>query len=152
MDIKLLADALVITLAPAMPYLVSGGTELVKKAGETIKEEGLELAKKLWARLRPKVEEKPIAEAAAKELAKAPEDSDAREALSSQLRKVLEGDASLAAELAKLLEAAGPRQTWTANLQGSGTIVQGQGNVAAGAGGIAAGRDINGPRIVKPES
>jgi hypothetical protein len=83
--------------------------------------EGLEVAKKLWARLRPKVEEKPAAAEAA---------------------QVLEEDASLAAELAKLVEAAGPRQTWSAELHGSGAIAQGQGNVVAGAGGIAAGRDV----------
>src|SRR5829696_1658646 len=99
MDLKLLADALVITLAPALPYLVSGGTELVKKAGETLKEEGLELAKKLWARLRPKVEEKPAAIEAVQDVAKAPEDDDAKGALRLQIRKLLEEDASLASEL-----------------------------------------------------
>jgi hypothetical protein len=152
MDIKILADALTTTLAPALPYLVSGGTELVKKAGETLKEEGLELAKKLWARLRPKVEEKPAAIEAAQDVAKAPEDSDAQGALRLQLRKLLEEDASLASELAKLLDAAGHRQTWTAELHGSGAIAQGQGNVVAGAGGIAAGRDVKGSRTGEPES
>lgn len=58
----------------------------------------------------------------------------------------------LASELAKLLEAAGHRQTWTAELHGAGAIAQGTNNVVAGAGGIAAGRDVNGPRIIKPES
>lgn len=142
MDLKILADALTTFLAPAMPYLVSGGTELVKEAGEAVKEGGLEVAKKLWARLRPKVEEKPAAAEAVQEVAKAPEDPDARAALRLQIRKVLEEDASLAAELAKLVEAAGPRQTWSAELHGSGAIAQGQGNVVAGAGGIAAGRDV----------
>ncbi|HYO12314.1 MAG TPA: hypothetical protein VE685_03850 [Thermoanaerobaculia bacterium] len=142
MDVKLLADTLTLFLAPAMPYLVSGGEELVKAAGKAVGEGGLEMAKKLWARLRPKIEEKPAAAEAAQEVAKAPEDADAQGALRLQLRKILEADASLAAELAKLVEAAGPRETYFAQLHGSGAIAQGKGNVVAGAGGIAVGRDL----------
>lgn len=36
MDLKLLADALVITLAPVLPHLVAGGTEAVKAAGKKV--------------------------------------------------------------------------------------------------------------------
>ena len=57
------------------------------------------------------------------------------------LRKILEADSSLASEIAKLLEAAGPKTTYTAELHGSGAIAQ-SGSVAAGAGGTAAGRDV----------
>ena len=61
MDIKLLADALTALLAPAMPYLVSGGGELVQEAGRKLGEGGLDLLKTLWGKLRPRVEEKPAA-------------------------------------------------------------------------------------------
>jgi hypothetical protein len=136
MDFKLLADALTTFLAPAMPYLVGGGEDLVEEAGKKLGEHGLGLVKTLWAKLRPKVEEKPAATEAAQEVARVPEDADAQAALRVQLRKILEADTSLAAEVAKLLEAAGPK------LQGSGVIVQGNHNVTAGGGGIVAGRDV----------
>jgi hypothetical protein len=141
MDAKLLADALVTTLAPALPFLVSGGKELVEEAGKAL---NVELVKKLWGKLRPRVEEKPVAAEAAQEVARAPEDGDALGALRIQLRKILESDPALAAELAGLAEAGGTRITYQGQVQGAGTLVQGSGNVAAGAGGIAAGRDVVG--------
>jgi hypothetical protein len=99
MNLKLLADTLTTFLAPAMPYLVSGGGELIQEAGKKLGEG-------------------------------APE-----------IRKILEADSSLAAEIAKPLEAAGPKTTYQAEVHGSGAIAQGK-SVAAGAGGIAAGRDV----------
>jgi hypothetical protein len=142
MDLKLLADALTTFLAPAMPYLVSGGGELVEEAGKKLGEEGVDLLKKLWAKLRPKVEEKPAAAEAVQDVARAPEDADAQAALRLQLRKILEADSSLASEIAQLLAAAGPKTSYHAEVHGSGAIAQGQGNVVAGAGGTAAGRDV----------
>ncbi len=129
MDAKLLADALVTTLAPALPFLVSGGKELVEEAGKAL---NVELVKKLWGKLRPRVEEKPAAAEAAQEVARAPEDGDALGALRIQLRKILESDPALAAELAGLVEAGGTRITYQGQVQGAGTLVQGSGNVAAG--------------------
>lgn len=146
MDPKILADALTTFLAPAMPYLVSGGGELVKEAGETLAEKAPEWIKGLWAKLRPKVEEKPAAAEAVQDVAKAPEDADAQAALRIQLRKILEADAPFAAEVAKLIEAAGPKTSYQAELHGSGAIAQGTGNVVAGAGGMAAGGSITGPK------
>ncbi len=55
-----------------------------------------------------------------------------------QLRKILEADSSLAAEIAQILEAAGPR----VEVHGSGAAAQGQGNVVAGKKGIAARGDV----------
>lgn len=142
MDPKILADALTTFLTPAMPYLVSGGGELVKEAGETLSEKAPEWIKGLWAKLRPKVEEKPAAAEAVQDVAKAPEDVDAQAALRIQLRKILEADSSFAAEVAKLIEAAGPKTSYQAELHGSGAIAQGTDNVVAGAGGMAAGGSI----------
>jgi hypothetical protein len=141
MDFKLLADTLTTFLAPAMPYLVSGGEGLIEKAGKKLGEGAPEILKSLWAKLRPKVEEKPAASEAAQDVAKSPEDADSQAALRIQLRKILEADSSLAAEIATMLEAAGPKTTYHAEVHGEGAIAQ-DGSVAAGAGGIAAGRDI----------
>ena len=135
---KLLADTLTTFLAPALPYLVSGGEGLVQEAGKKLGEDAPKVLEKLWAKLRPKVEEKPAADEAAHDVAKSPEDDRARTGLSIQLQKILEADSSFAAEIAKLLEAAGPKTTYHAEVHGSGAIAQGK-SVAAGAGGIAAG-------------
>jgi len=146
MDLKLLADTLTTFLAPALPALVSGGGELVKEAGEKLGKDGPEMLKALWAKLRPKVEEKPSADEAVHDVVKAPEDAAAQGALNMQLRKILEADSFLAAEIAKILEAAGPKTSFHAEVHGSGVVAQGQGNVVAGKDGIAAGRDV---RITK---
>jgi hypothetical protein len=141
MDLKLLADTLTTFLAPALPYLVSGGKGLIQEAGKKLGEDAPELLKTLWAKLRPKVEEKPAAVEAVQDVAKAPEDSRTQTGLSIQLQKILEADSTLAAEIAKLLEGASPTTTYQAEVHGSGAIAQGK-SVAAGAGGIAAGRDV----------
>jgi len=142
MDLKLLADTLTTFLAPTLPALVSGGEELIKEAGKKLGKEGPEMLKALWAKLRLKVEEKLAAAEAVQDVAKAPEDADAQAVLRVQLRKILEADSSLAAEIAKILEVAGPQTMFHAEVHGSGAVAQGKGNVVAGKGGIAAGRDV----------
>jgi hypothetical protein len=69
-------------------------------------------------------------------------DADAQAVLRVQLRKILEADSSLAAEIAKILEAAGPQTSFHAEVDGSGAVAQGMGNVVAGKEGIAVGRDV----------
>lgn len=144
MDLKLLADALVMTLAPVLPYLIAGGTEAVKAAGEKVGEGAVEAGRKLWAKLRKPVEESPRALGAAEEVAEAPDDADARAGLRRQLLKILEADPDLASELAKLVDPAGGGTSYQATLQGSGAIAQGQGAVAAGSGGVAVGGSVTG--------
>jgi hypothetical protein len=100
------------------------------------------MLKALWAKLRPTVEEKSSAAEAVQEVAKAPEDVDAQAVLRVQLRKILEGDSSLAAEIAQILEAAGPKISAHLKVHGSGGGAQGNHNVVAGKEGIAAGRDV----------
>ncbi|HEX6902301.1 MAG TPA: hypothetical protein VF789_21465 [Thermoanaerobaculia bacterium] len=142
MDAKTLADAITILLAPALPYLVSGGGELVKEAGKALGENAPEILKSLWSKLRPKVEEKPVAAEAVEEVAKAPEDADAQGALRIQLRKILESDPELAAEIAGLVKEAQAAASYNATVTGGGAVGQGTGNVVAGQGGIAVGRDV----------
>lgn len=144
MDPKLLADAVMIMLAPALPHLVTGGTELIKAAGKKLGEEGTGLIGKLWGLLRGKVEESPRARAAAEEVAESPEDDDARAGLRRQLLKILEADPELASEVEKLLESGGRGPVTTATVHGSGAIAQGKGAVAAGAGGVAVGGSVTG--------
>jgi hypothetical protein len=142
MDLKVLADAVTMFLAPALPFLVSGGEEAVRRAGKKVGEEGLEMAKKLWEKLRPKVEASPEAQGAAKNVVAEPDEADARAALRLQIRKLLEADPALASELAGLVNAAGGAHH--AVVYGSGAIAQGPGAVAAGAGGFAVGGDVRG--------
>ncbi|HEX6900979.1 MAG TPA: hypothetical protein VF789_14745 [Thermoanaerobaculia bacterium] len=144
MDLKLLADALVIALAPVLPHLMTGGTEAVKAVGKKVGEETFELGQKLWAKLRKPVEESPRALAAAEEVAEDPKNDDFRAGLRGHLAKILEADPDLASELKKLLDAAGPSTTHQAYLQGSGAIAQGRGAVAAGEGGVAVGGSVTG--------
>lgn len=144
MDLKLLADALTIFLAPALPYLMAGGTEAVKAAGKKVGEEGAEMAGKLWDLLRGTVKENPRAQGAAAEVAEAPDDADAQAGLRRQLLKILEADPTLATEVAKLLDSAGRGPAANATVVGDGAIAQGQGAVAAGKGGVAVGGDVTG--------
>ena len=144
MDLKLLADALMIVLAPALPHLVAGGTEAVKAAGKKLGEEGVGLARKLWDLLQGQVEESPRAQGAAAEVAESPEDADARAGLRRQLLKILEADPELASEVAKLLDSAGRGPVSSAKVIGSGAIAQGPGAVAAGEGGVAVGGSVTG--------
>jgi Flp pilus assembly protein TadD len=101
--------------------------------------------------VEPKVEEKEAAREAAADVAASPDDADARVALRRQLRKILESDGSLAAEVAKLLDEAGAGPRYHAELHGSGAIAQGRGAVAAGQGGVAVGGDVSGSVIVGGE-
>jgi hypothetical protein len=149
MDPKLLADAVTIFLAPAMPYLVAGGKEVVRTAGKKLSEEGLEIAKKLWGKLRPKVEATPQAQGAAADVAGDPEDADAQAALRRQIRKILEADPALASELDQLVKES--KTTNQAAVYGSGAIAQGPGAVAAGAGGVAVGGSVQGDLLVGGE-
>jgi len=70
-------------------------------------------------------------------VAKDPEDLDVQAVLRVQLRKLLERDKVLTAEMARLVESSGD-----VSKIDSGGIAQGKRAVAAGAGGIAIGVDI----------
>lgn len=144
MDLKLLADAVVIALGPVLPHLITGGTEAVKAAGKKVGEEAVELGRKLWEKVRRPVQENPRALGAAEEVAEAPDDDDARAGLRRQLLKILEADPDLASELDKLLGSVGRSTSYQATLTGSGAIAQGPGAVAAGAGGVAVGGNVTG--------
>lgn len=148
MDPKLLADALTNFLVPSLPYLITGSQEAVYRARKIVGEEGVQLAKRLWEKLRTAVAVDPRAQGAAEKAAGAPDDTDARAALRLHLRKLLEADPALASELARMVNAAGREAIYQATVYGSGAVAQGSGAVAAGAGGLAVGGDVKGTIVV----
>ena len=104
MDVTTLSRDIVIFLAPFLPYLVKAGEKAVEEAGKQLGVDAWEKAKALWSKLRPKVEAKPAMQEAAQNVAETPDDEDAQAALRLQLKKLLREDASLAAEVARLVE------------------------------------------------
>ena len=121
-------------LAPFLPYLLKKGEQAADAAIERFGQAAWKRAQALWAKLRPKVEDKEAAREATEDVAAAPDDELARSALQLQLRKLVADDPDLAAELAELLED-GRRAGIMAD---NGAVV-----VVADRGGVAAGGDIN---------
>ena len=109
-------------LAPFLPYLVQRGEELGEEAARTLGAGAWGFAKRIWERLRPKVEEKPAAAEAAGDVAAAPDDQRALGAFELQLEKLLAADAELAAAIQQLL----------AEAQQAGVVASGEGSIAVG--------------------
>jgi hypothetical protein len=124
--------ALTSFLAPFLPYVVQAGQKVAGRAADVIGEEAANYAEKLWQRLRPGVESKPAAKEAVEEVAKSPEDEDALGALRIQLRKLLEEDEALAADLTKIWDEAKAANVVT----------------ASGERSVAVGRDVSGSTII----
>jgi hypothetical protein len=137
MDIVALTQSVAPLLIPLMPYLLKMGEKAAEEAGEKIGGATWEWGKGLWSKLRAKVEAKPAAIEAAQEVAKNPDDVDAQAALRLQLRKLLEGDATLAEEVYQLVEKA----------QAAGVTV-----TASGDRSVAVGRDVKGSTIITGDS
>jgi hypothetical protein len=146
-DPGILANAVAIFLAPALPYLLNLGGKAGEEAAKKLGGEGWEKAKRLWQRLLPKVEGKETARGAAADLAAAPEDGDAVAQFRFQVKKLLEAEPALAEELARLLGPETAGTSYRAEVHGSGAVAQGEGAVAAGAGGMAFGGGAHGIRI-----
>ena len=135
MDIVALAASLTPVLVPFLPYLLKAGEAAADEAGKGIAGQGLELAKSLWSKLKPKVEAQPAALVAAQDAAATPDDADTQASFRKELKKVLTGDQTLAAEVQSMLEAAGVKVTASGdrsvaiggNVSGS-TIVTGDKN------------------------
>lgn len=100
MDIAMLVKF----LAPCLPFLMAVGNKAVEGASQKLGEDVWTKAKAIWAKLQPKVETKPIAKGAVQELANSPSDADALDTLQKQLKKLLDEDKTLAAEIASLMQ------------------------------------------------
>ena len=121
-------------LAPFLPFLIRQGEQAAEAAIDRFGAAAWKRAQKLWARLRPKVEEKEAAREAADDVAAAPDDELARAALQLQLRKLVGDDPDLGRELAEMLE----ENRRAGIMADNGAVV-----VVADRGGVAAGGDIN---------
>ena len=86
--------ALTAFLAPLLGDLLRG---VADRAKEGVTDAAWEQARKLWARLRPKVEDNADAKAATDVLAENPDDAEARATLTFLLRRMLAEDPELAA-------------------------------------------------------
>ena len=114
----------------------------VEKGGE-FDTETLQQGERLWTRLWPLIGAKPQAVEVAQDLSVTPQDPDLKAALRVELRKILDSDAGLAAEMAQLFAANSPGDThYRVLLRGSGALAQGEGNVVASGLSRAAGRDL----------
>jgi hypothetical protein len=133
MDVTTLAKDLAVFLTPLLPYLLKAGERAAEEAGKKLGGDAWDRAKGLWAKLRPKVEAKPVAQEAVQDAAAAPNDDDIRAAFRLQLRKLLAEDAVLAGEIARLWEEA----------QQAGITV-----IAVGKRSVAIGRDVTDSTIM----
>ena len=124
--------ALTSFLAPFLPYVLQAGHKVAGRAADVIGDEAANYAEKLWERIRPGVEQKPAAQEAVEEVAAHPEDEDALGALRIQLRKLLEEDEGLAADLTKIWQ-----EAQAAN------VVK-----ASGERSVAVGGDVSGSTII----
>jgi hypothetical protein len=144
MDAITIAANLTAFLAPVLPYLIKAGEKAAEAVGERFGAGVWEKATEIWGRLRPKLDESAAAKEAVEEVAKNPDDEDARAALRLQLKKILAADSAVADELARLLKSAEAGVGMHAQVVGSGAIAQGAGSVAAGEGGSATGGSVSG--------
>ena len=86
-------------LSPFLPHLLKLGKPVVEEAGKKVGvelgESSWEVAKRIWIRVFPKVQEKPLAEGAAAAVAEDEKDEDAKSVLIRQFEKILSVDPEL---------------------------------------------------------
>ena len=118
--------AIIGLLAPFLPQLLKAGESAAEEAAKALGSEAGKWAKALWAKLSPKVEERPVARDAAERVAATPDDPRARGAFELQLEEILRAEPNLAAELGRILRDA----------QEAGVTVEVGGDVHADRGSI----------------
>lgn len=123
-----LAQTVINFLTPAFPTLLLLGTEAGKEASKKIGADLWEGAKSIWRVLSPKIEAKPGAMDAVKELANSPEDEDNLDILRANLKKIFKEDDALATEVRQILDKA--KET------GVEIKVQGERNIIVGGDAI----------------
>jgi len=132
-----LAAQIAALTAPLMPYLLKAGEKAAEEAGKQIGGNAWDKVKTLWGKLSPKVGSKPAALEAAQEVAKTPDDEDARGALRIQLNKIFTEDEPFGREVARLLE----------EIKSAGVNVS-----AIGDRSVAIGGDVTGSNIITGDS
>jgi hypothetical protein len=93
--------ALTAVLAPSLPALLQGDASRLEQAVGT---PAADISRQIWDRLGPVIERASAAAAAALDLAAAPDDIDARVALEWQIKKALDADESLKADIVRISE------------------------------------------------
>src|SRR5690242_14281161 len=104
MNIPWLAQQAVAVLSPFLPKLLGFGDKVKEGIAKEIGGDLWKKAKSIWERIGPRLRQKEAGSEALSDVAKAPDNEDARTVLKVQIEKVLAQDQSLAAELAKLFE------------------------------------------------
>ena len=90
-------------LAPALPYLLKSADHAASQAATAIGDKAWVYAQRVWDKLAARLGDRPGAPEAAAEVAADPADEDARMVLEYHVRKLLERDAGLAAEVEELM-------------------------------------------------
>jgi len=129
MDFSILARDVANLLIPALPFLAGIGQAA---AGKLVGEAVSETAKKLWAKLHPKVESKPATMEAIQDVASHPDDEDAQASFRFQIKKLLADDSELAKELSAMIDEA----------KHAGATVVASGERSVGIGGNVTGSSV----------
>jgi hypothetical protein len=127
MDLASLSNDLVVALAPFLPALLKLGESTASEMGKELGAGAGRWASELWQRLAHPIDARPAAREAAEDVARDPEDEDARAALRLQLRKLLSEDEALAGDVGRLLHewASDPRASVTVTAQGERSVAIG---------------------------
>jgi hypothetical protein len=113
--------AIVQLLTPFLPTLLGKAHEIGQEIADRTADAAWDYAKRIWERLRPRLEERPGASEAAQDVADAPQDADAGIVLQIHVKKILAEDPGLATELRSLVDQA----------KAAGVVAAGTGSVAA---------------------
>jgi len=125
-------------LSSCLPSLLKMGDKAVESIGSKIGADAWETAKKIWDKLRPKVEEKKSVLSAVEAVAESPDDEDCKEFFQKQLQKLLKENPELAEAIAKILQESPPIPT---GVQINQTVANNEGQVIGQmTGGNAIGR------------
>ena len=125
-------------LSVSLPSFLKFGDKAIESIGSAAGKDGWETAKKIWEKLRPKVEEKKSALSAVEAVVESPNDESCKEFFKKQLHKLLEENPDLAEAIAKILEESAPLAP---SVQINQTLTNNEGQVIGQmTGGKAIGR------------
>ncbi len=116
-------------LAPFLPFLVNLGSqasqEAAKKLGANIASNTGEIAKRIWAQLRPRLEKHPEALETVQSLAAKPDDKDWQNKFQEQLETLLAQEPALSETLTAIISDKGDhsRIVQNVNEMSGGTVI-----------------------------
>ncbi len=128
-------------ISSCLPSLLKIGDKAAEIAGSKIGEDAWATAKKIWEKLRPKVEEKKVIANAVEAVAESPDDQDCKEFFQKKLQKLIEENQELTEAITKILQESAPLP---ASVQINQTVTNNQGQVIGQMTGGKAIRRIDG--------